>query len=187
MSLSWCGGGTPLPPAAVCPRRCACCCVLSVVICMTAGQGVVEVHWMPGPGACDVLHRQPAAHSLLTFLSLLRAFLLNVIKRNQTWWGCLLSKSIKVSETATHWLKRRSRSDSMASSGITNAVSSSSRLALEIPSSAPALQSPATGSKVFAVDTASSCRLVYAGALAPDTPTQNGDVQKVMTTDIQAQ
>ena len=45
---------------------------------MTAGRDVVEVHWMPRPGACDVLHRQPAAHGLLSFLSLLGAFLLNV-------------------------------------------------------------------------------------------------------------
>ena len=57
--------------------------LLFVVICMTAGRGVAEVHWMSRPGACDVSHRQHAEHGLLSFLSLLRAFLLNVIKRNQ--------------------------------------------------------------------------------------------------------
>ena len=85
-----------------------------------------------------------------------------------SWGGCENVFEVKVGETATHWLKRRIRSDSLESSDITNDVSSSSQLALEITSCAPALQSPATGSKVFAVDAASSCRLVYAGALAPD-------------------
>ena len=49
---------------------------------MTAGRGATEVHWMLRPGACDVQHCQPAARGLLSFLSLLRAFWLNVIKRN---------------------------------------------------------------------------------------------------------
>ena len=56
--------------------------VLFVVICMTAGRDVLEVYWMSRPGACDVEHCQPAARGLLSFLSLLRAFLLNAIKRN---------------------------------------------------------------------------------------------------------
>ena len=53
---------------------------------MTAGRGVIEVEvdGMPRPGACDVEHFQPAARGLLSFLSLLGAFLLNAIKqRNQ--------------------------------------------------------------------------------------------------------
>ena len=51
--------------------------------CMTAGRGTIEVHWMLRPGAGFVSHCQPAEHGLLYFLSLLRAFLLNAIKRNQ--------------------------------------------------------------------------------------------------------
>ena len=47
---------------------------------MTAGRGVTEVHWMSRPGACDVSHRQPAEHGLFSFLSLLGAFLINVIQ-----------------------------------------------------------------------------------------------------------
>ena len=79
-----------------------------------------------------------------------------------TWGGCENVFEVKVGETATHWLKRRFRSDSLASSDITNDVSSSSRLALEITSCAPALQSPATGSKVFAPDHPPLCLLKWA-------------------------
>ena len=50
---------------------------------MTAGRGATEVHWMLRPGAGSVLHFQPAARGLLSLISLVRAFLLNVIKRNQ--------------------------------------------------------------------------------------------------------
>ena len=50
---------------------------------MTAGQGATEVYWMLRPGAGSVSYCQPAARGLLSFLSLLRDFLLNAIKRNQ--------------------------------------------------------------------------------------------------------
>ena len=36
------------------------------------------------PAPCDVQHRKPAERGLLSFLRLLRAFLLHVIKRDQT-------------------------------------------------------------------------------------------------------
>ena len=52
--------------------------------CMTAGWGAIEVYWMLRPGASSVLHCQPAARGLLSLISLLRAFLLNAIKRNRS-------------------------------------------------------------------------------------------------------
>ena len=50
---------------------------------MTAGRGATEVHWMLRPSAGFVQHYQPAARGLLSLISLLGAFVLNVIQRNQ--------------------------------------------------------------------------------------------------------
>ena len=50
---------------------------------MTAGWGETEVPMdVSSRRLALVLHRHLAEHGLLSFLSLLRAFLLNVIKRN---------------------------------------------------------------------------------------------------------
>ena len=51
---------------------------------MTAGWGETEVHMdVSSRRLARVLHRQLAEHGLLSFLSLLGAFRLHVIKRNQ--------------------------------------------------------------------------------------------------------
>ena len=47
------------------------------VVLYDCGPGAIEVYWvMSRPGAGSVSHCQPAAHGLVSFLSLLRAFLL---------------------------------------------------------------------------------------------------------------
>ena len=52
--------------------------------CMTAGWGETEVPMdVSSRRLAHVLHRHLAEHGLLSFLSLLRAFRLNAIKRNQ--------------------------------------------------------------------------------------------------------
>ena len=59
----------------------------SCCYCMTAGWGATEVYWMLRPTApCDVKHFKLAVRGLLSFISLLGAFLLNAIKRNQVRW-----------------------------------------------------------------------------------------------------
>ena len=73
------GGGLRLLCCLLCSACCAVCCY-----CTTAGRGASEVYFgccVPAP--CDVQHRKPAERGLLSFLRLLRAFLLHVIKRNQ--------------------------------------------------------------------------------------------------------
>ena len=60
--------------------NCWCSVALAYVDCVTAGRGAIAVHWMLRPGACDVKHCKLAARGLLSFLSLLGAFLLTVIK-----------------------------------------------------------------------------------------------------------
>jgi len=51
--------------------------------CMTAGRGATEVYWMLRVRRLVVEHCKLAARGLLSFLSLLGAFLLNATKRNQ--------------------------------------------------------------------------------------------------------
>ena len=59
-------------------------CGLLVGLGMTAGWGETEVPVdVSSRRLALVLHRHLAEHGLLSFLSLLRAFLLNVIQRNQ--------------------------------------------------------------------------------------------------------
>ena len=68
---------------------CATCCVLrvvSVVVILRAGARL-KCTGCRVPAPCDVEHCKPAARGLLSFLSLLRAFLLNVIKHNQARGG----------------------------------------------------------------------------------------------------
>ena len=61
---------------------------------MTAGWGETEVLMdVSSRRLARVLHRLLAEHGLLSFLSLLRAFSLNVIKRNQTRHACSSSRA----------------------------------------------------------------------------------------------
>ena len=72
---------------------CLCCllcsaCFVACRYCMTAGWGETEVLMdVSSRRLARVLHRHLAEHGLLSFLSLLRAFRLNVIKRNQVAGG----------------------------------------------------------------------------------------------------
>ena len=87
---------SPLLPFTVCVRslsgvlRWLLCCLLcsacfaACCYCMTAGWGEIEVLMdVSSRRLALVLHRHLPTHGLLSFLSLLRAFLLNAIKRNQ--------------------------------------------------------------------------------------------------------
>ena len=78
-------------------RVAGCCCSACLVArcyCMTAGWGETEVLMdVSSRRLARVLHRLLAEHGLLSFLSLLRAFHLNVIKRNQ---ACAFRRA--------HWL-----------------------------------------------------------------------------------
>ena len=68
-------------------RVASCCCsayFAARCYCMIAGWGETEVHMdVSSRRLARVLHRHLAEHGLLSFLSLLGAFYLNVIKRNQ--------------------------------------------------------------------------------------------------------
>ena len=65
--------------------------------------GATEVNWMLRPGAGSVWHCQPAARGLLSFLSLLRAFLLNAIKRNQADIGSVTTQHRTRGSIAGAW------------------------------------------------------------------------------------
>ena len=72
---------------AVCVLPCSAC-IAARCFCVTAGQGATSNAIALGVALRRRLclaFPHPAAHGLLSLISLLRAFLLNVIKRNQGW------------------------------------------------------------------------------------------------------
>ena len=86
-STSLCELGPCLVGVWVRGRVAGCCCSACFAArcyCMTAGWGETEVLMdVSSRRLARVLHRHLAEHGLLSFLSLLRAFRLHVIKRNQ--------------------------------------------------------------------------------------------------------